>query len=102
MSGEYLRDSVVNLSSMLLCLSSDVHLQMNSPFQHLLTSNYAPSEDMFHQISPIVAEQDKRISQMDEEIVKLHLLLQPLLCDRRDLYASREGHQRLLSPSRRS
>jgi hypothetical protein len=101
MSGEFPRDSTVNLSSMLLCLSSDARLQMNSPIQHYLNSNSAPSEDMRHQIAQIVAEQDKRISQMDEEIAQLQLLLQPLLRDRRDLYASREAHRQLLNPSRR-
>ena len=79
---------------MLVCLSTDARLQMNSPFQHYLNSNYAPSEHMRYQIAQIVAEQDKRISQMDEEI---HQFLR----DRRDLYASREAHRQLLSPSRR-
>jgi F-box-like len=74
---------------------------MNSPFQHRLNSNYTPSEDECHRIAQIVTEQDERISRMDEEIHRLHLLLQPLLRDRGNVHAFREAHRQLLSPSRR-
>ncbi|KIM89641.1 hypothetical protein PILCRDRAFT_812464 [Piloderma croceum F 1598] len=74
---------------------------MNSPFQHRLNSNYAPLEDECHHIAQIVTDQDKRISQIDEEIHRLHRLLQPLLRDRGEVHAFREAHRQLLSPSRR-
>jgi hypothetical protein len=74
---------------------------MNSPFQHRLNSNYTPSEDECHHIAQIVTEQDERISHIDEEIHRLHLLLQPLLRDRGKVHAFREAHRQLLSPSRR-
>ena len=76
-------------------------LQMNSPFQYHLNTNYAPSEEERHVIAQIVTEQDKRISHIDEEIHQLHLLLQPLLRDKGEVHASQEAHRQLLSPSRR-
>jgi len=101
-SGPIRESLVVNPSSMLLCtLSSDVCLQMNSPFQLYLDSNHAPSEDECRQIAQIVAEQDNRISQIDERIDRLQLLLQPLLREKGEVQASRQAHRRLLCPSRR-
>src|SRR6202051_3360926 len=72
-----------------------------SPFQHHLNSNYAPSEDERHDIAQIITEQDKHIGQVDEGIHRLHLLLQPLLRDKGEVHASREAHRQLLSPSLR-
>ncbi|KIM86045.1 hypothetical protein PILCRDRAFT_816588 [Piloderma croceum F 1598] len=74
---------------------------MNSPFQHRLNTNYVPSEEERHVIAQIVTEQDKRISHIDKEIHRLHLLLQPLLRDKGEVHAFQEAHRQLLSPSRR-
>ncbi|KAI3610755.1 hypothetical protein WG66_006918 [Moniliophthora roreri] len=65
-----------------------------SPFNHLLQTNYAPSPDELHEIRKIISKPEEQVRLLNEEIIQLQ-------AKRDKLQNFIDGHHALLSPARR-
>jgi hypothetical protein len=74
---------------------------MDSPFTHLLTTNYVPSKDEVHQINKLLVGSVSQFDLLDAEILRLQKVIDGLSLKRAQLHSDIVGHRALTTPMRR-
>ncbi|KAJ7153652.1 hypothetical protein C8R46DRAFT_1119468 [Mycena filopes] len=74
---------------------------MNSPFEDILHSNTIPSDGDCQRIRELLAGPQREVTQLTEEIERLHALIEELSQKRDNLHDFIDPHLALLSPARR-
>jgi hypothetical protein len=104
MNDEHVHERIRFSTSVVASLSLTaimIRLSSESPFSHVLGTNYAPTDPELSQIRDLCAEPIEQIHKLDKEIDQLTAKLDELASRREQLQEYVDGHQALLSPIRR-
>lgn len=74
---------------------------MESPFSHLLATNYAPSKEEISQINDLLHDPVNQLGLLDAEILRLQKITEALTAKRTQLDDGILQHRALLAPMRR-
>ncbi|THV02607.1 hypothetical protein K435DRAFT_716733 [Dendrothele bispora CBS 962.96] len=76
-------------------------LKGNSPFKHVLNTNYSASTEESHSIGGMLKESKQVLDGMDKDIVRLRTEMHQRIARRNKLAAIMDAHRALVSPIRR-